>query len=95
MAICIFEILEIAELGIWPMGVASVNPLLSPPPPSEERIQDAGPVSSPTGVRVGALQGADVPGQLPQRAHCTADELPPKSAVGPFFASLCVTRRTL
>lgn len=39
------------------------------------RIQDYGPVSSPTEVRAGALQGADSSGQVPQRTHYSAVHL--------------------
>lgn len=70
-AIHIFWVPKIIELGIWLMEVFSINLFLSPPSSPEE--SRTGPVSSPTEVRAGALQGADGLGQLPQRAHHTAN----------------------
>lgn len=72
-AIYIFEILEVAGLGIWLVKVLSVNPFFSLLPPSEESRSQSGLVISPAEVRPGALQGADSSGQLPWRAHHTAN----------------------
>jgi hypothetical protein len=68
-AISKFEIPEITGLGDWLTVVLSTNSFLFPPPFTPRRIQDSGPVNSPTEVRARALQGADGLGQLSQRAH--------------------------
>lgn len=70
-AIHIFQIPEIMGLGIQLKRCSTST--LSFPATTHRRIRDSGPVSSPIEVTARALQGADGPGQLPQRVYYTAN----------------------
>ena len=92
-AIHIFQIPEIIRLGIWLMRCTAST--MSFPAATPRRIQNSGPVHSPTEVR--ALQGADGLGRLTQRGTYTTvlPWSPPRSPGEPVSASLLVSRRAL